>query len=264
MSSITCCPACRTYFKIVPDQLRISQGWVRCGQCAEVFDATMQMLPTSHDEQANTDVSVERLDTSEVGFHPDVLEVISAEQAQPLAEATSQSSISFLQGQETNTLWQKPLVRVLLGLFIFVLSISLSVQLIVSERDFIAAMKPELKPWLLMLCEPLHCSIQPLRKINSLVIESSSFTKVRADSYRLNLTIKNADVLVLAMPEVELVLTDSLDQPIVRRVLRASELGAPQNTLQPNAEWSTSLTIVVKPNNLIDRIAGYRLLAFYP
>src|SRR4051812_37874466 len=40
MSLITRCPACGTMFKVVPDQLRISEGWVRCGHCAEVFDAS--------------------------------------------------------------------------------------------------------------------------------------------------------------------------------------------------------------------------------
>ena len=29
-------------FKVVPDQLRISEGWVRCGQCAEIFDAMLR------------------------------------------------------------------------------------------------------------------------------------------------------------------------------------------------------------------------------
>jgi predicted Zn finger-like uncharacterized protein len=32
MSMLTCCPVCSTMFKVVPDQLRISQGWVRCGR----------------------------------------------------------------------------------------------------------------------------------------------------------------------------------------------------------------------------------------
>lgn len=40
---ITRCPACGTRFRVVPDQLRISQGWVRCGQCNEVFDAAGQL-----------------------------------------------------------------------------------------------------------------------------------------------------------------------------------------------------------------------------
>lgn len=35
----TRCPACGTVFRVVPDQLRVSDGWVRCGRCAEVFNA---------------------------------------------------------------------------------------------------------------------------------------------------------------------------------------------------------------------------------
>jgi len=44
MSQITRCPSCQTHFKVVADQLRISQGWVRCGQCQEVFDASDALL----------------------------------------------------------------------------------------------------------------------------------------------------------------------------------------------------------------------------
>jgi len=39
VSLVTRCPACGTAFKVVRDQLRISDGWVRCGRCSEVFDA---------------------------------------------------------------------------------------------------------------------------------------------------------------------------------------------------------------------------------
>ncbi len=31
------CPACGTIFRVVQDQLKVSEGWVRCGQCHEVF-----------------------------------------------------------------------------------------------------------------------------------------------------------------------------------------------------------------------------------
>jgi len=43
MSLVTRCPACATTFKVVRDQLRISDGWVRCGRCSEVFDATVDL-----------------------------------------------------------------------------------------------------------------------------------------------------------------------------------------------------------------------------
>jgi len=37
MSLATRCPACGTIFRVVQDQLKVSEGWVRCGQCHEVF-----------------------------------------------------------------------------------------------------------------------------------------------------------------------------------------------------------------------------------
>jgi predicted Zn finger-like uncharacterized protein len=44
MSLVTRCTACGTLFKVVADQLKISQGWVRCGQCAHVFDAQANLV----------------------------------------------------------------------------------------------------------------------------------------------------------------------------------------------------------------------------
>lgn len=44
MSLATRCSACGTIFRVVEDQLRVSDGWVRCGRCAEVFDARAQLF----------------------------------------------------------------------------------------------------------------------------------------------------------------------------------------------------------------------------
>lgn len=43
MSLVTRCPSCATTFKVVKDQLRISDGWVRCGRCSHVFDASLDL-----------------------------------------------------------------------------------------------------------------------------------------------------------------------------------------------------------------------------
>ncbi|MDO9285902.1 MAG: zinc-ribbon domain-containing protein, partial [Aquabacterium sp.] len=40
MTLATRCPSCGTVFRVVQDQLRVSEGWVRCGRCNGVFDAT--------------------------------------------------------------------------------------------------------------------------------------------------------------------------------------------------------------------------------
>ncbi|MEL4180497.1 zinc-ribbon and DUF3426 domain-containing protein [Roseateles sp. PN1] len=44
MSLATRCTACGTIFRVVQDQLRVSEGFVRCGRCAEVFDAREQLF----------------------------------------------------------------------------------------------------------------------------------------------------------------------------------------------------------------------------
>jgi predicted Zn finger-like uncharacterized protein len=44
MSLVTRCTSCGTLFKVVADQLKISEGWVRCGQCATVFDAQANLV----------------------------------------------------------------------------------------------------------------------------------------------------------------------------------------------------------------------------
>ena len=47
MSLATRCPKCGTTFKVVRDQLRISDGWVRCGRCSHVFDGTEHLHDTA-------------------------------------------------------------------------------------------------------------------------------------------------------------------------------------------------------------------------
>ncbi|HMW23977.1 MAG TPA: DUF3426 domain-containing protein [Burkholderiaceae bacterium] len=39
MSLATSCPSCGTVFRVVEDQLKVSEGWVRCGHCHDVFNA---------------------------------------------------------------------------------------------------------------------------------------------------------------------------------------------------------------------------------
>lgn len=44
MTLATRCPTCGTVFRVVQDQLRVSQGWVRCGRCSEAFNALESMV----------------------------------------------------------------------------------------------------------------------------------------------------------------------------------------------------------------------------
>ncbi len=44
MSLATRCTNCSTVFRVVQDQLLVSEGWVRCGRCREVFNAIENMF----------------------------------------------------------------------------------------------------------------------------------------------------------------------------------------------------------------------------
>ena len=321
-------------FKVVPDQLRISDGWVRCGQCGEVFDASQHLLanpidmaaPVDSDRQATPDnmtPSVPPLSegNAEAAVAPEApipvpaphppsrhdpepasnlapqspprdslwVETVAPrdevameaevpvvpQQDPPVAAspfvATQPSrddappELSFIRNGNRQAVWQRPVVRIVLLLLVVLLLAALAVQVLVHQRDRIVSMEPSTRPVLLALCAWTQCKLSPLRQIESIVIESSSFALVRADIYKLAFTLKNNAVLDLAMPAIELSLTDTQDQPLIRRVIMPAEFGvATSKPFPAGSDWSGSLSLSVKSTASVGRIAGYRLLAFYP
>ena len=57
MSLATRCPSCGTVFRVVLDQLRISEGWVRCGRCNAVFDAAEVLFDIDQGTPVQLDLS---------------------------------------------------------------------------------------------------------------------------------------------------------------------------------------------------------------
>lgn len=49
MSLATRCTTCGTVFRVVQDQLKVSEGWVRCGRCNEVFNALEGLFDLERD-----------------------------------------------------------------------------------------------------------------------------------------------------------------------------------------------------------------------
>ena len=52
MSLATRCASCGTVFRVVQDQLKVSEGWVRCGRCDSVFNALEGLFDLGRDEPA--------------------------------------------------------------------------------------------------------------------------------------------------------------------------------------------------------------------
>lgn len=288
MGLITQCPACTTLFKVVPDQLRVSDGWVRCGQCDEVFDANLHLqtaqpagaaLPHTLPEkiaEVAAEVAIEP--TPKVDNTP--AQVTNESFVEPFFEENPQTLTqhnalaldlpdvafhpTFMRQQsepESSRKNWRHASMVALGV---VLGMTLMLQVLVQERDRLAATEPGIASFLSGMCSVLGCEISPLRQIDSLVIDSSSFIKVRADVYRLNFVLKNSASVDLAIPAVEMTLTNLQDQALVRYVAAASETGASPSKILAGGELNISLPLRVKMDGNSERVAGYRLLAFYP
>ena len=375
MSLVTSCPACGTMFRVVPDQLKISEGWVRCGHCAEVFDAaayltredpvTLPAEPEPEFEEAVTDpvpVAADEPATEPADLPgpeqggwqhgerppswrrrfppnaerdapvppwPDLDEGAAASRppgpparlstgdseipqesaldmpfvfrrsdltdseplpSQPMlsqpaplpsrpAELASRpaelrpatrvpdedaaiESVSFVRQARRRAFWRRPMVRLGLTFVSLLLGAALVLQVAYHDRDRLAAAQPQLQPALLQMCEVLACKLAPPRQIDAIAIESSTFNRLRGDTYRLSFTLRNASPMAVAAPSIELTLTDTQDQPVLRRVLSPAEIGAPAAVLPAATDWTTTLGLAVAPGN--PRVAGYRLLAFYP
>jgi predicted Zn finger-like uncharacterized protein len=309
MSLITRCPACGTMFKVVPDQLRISEGWVRCGHCAEVFDAAAHLNPDSGPQaplatplqdqpgapasesgppsegfasSLNTEIgegaAVEAPDSEQIEAEAMALAEDPRDQPFELRRADDSGfepstteepgpelpEVSFVRAARRKAFWARGGVRAVLAVVGLVLASLLALQVAVAERDHLAASDPTLAPWLGKLCRAWGCRIGPPRQIDAVAIDSSAFNKLRGDAYRLNVTLKNQANTPVAMPALELTLTDAQDQPLVRRVLLPAELAGAPAALGAAAEWSSAVALALNANGITSRVAGYRLLAFYP
>jgi len=179
-------------------------------------------------------------------------------QAEPGAELLA-GELSFVRAARRKAFWRKPAVRASLSL-VGLLG-ALSLQVVVHERHYLAAVLPQARVHLESLCAVLECKVGPYRRIASVVVDGSSFQKIKGDEYQFSLTLRNHAETAVEMPAVELTLTDTLDQPVLRRVLRPEELAAPAELLA-QAEWSTAVLVQIAPGSA--RITGYRVLAFYP
>lgn len=136
-------------------------------------------------------------------------------------------------------------------------------QLVFAFRTEIAATSPELRPLLAAGCELLGCTVPRPRRPELLSIETSDLAPV-GSGLLLTATLKNRAPFAQDYPALELTLTDTQDQALVRKVL------APADWLPAdragNAGFAAQGEVAVKL--LFDAegvpAVGYRLYLFYP
>lgn len=173
----------------------------------------------------------------------------------------SHAELSFVRRARRRAFWSGTGVRLGLALLAIGLLVGLLGQMAFHERARLAAAWPQSRTLLEAACARLQCSVGTHRDIGSVLVDGSAFNRVHGDRYQFSLTLRSRATLPVQAPAIELTLTDAQEQPVLRRILLPAELSVP-SPLRPGQEWSTVVPMTVVPGSA--RIAGYRVLAFYP
>jgi predicted Zn finger-like uncharacterized protein len=135
-------------------------------------------------------------------------------------------------------------------------------QLVLWNRHVLVAQEPALQGLIEGLCAPIGCEWHWPQTLEAVQIENSSFTENADGTYRLQLRLKNTQHHAVAMPLLELTLTDERDEVVLRRVFQPQELGLKDH--MPALRDARSTLNFDLDDNLKPRVMGFRALIFYP
>jgi len=257
MSVITQCPACKTLFRVTPELLLASEGWGRCGQCREVFEAKPYTPPP---QMPALDFSASPM-----------LDAYSFPAVDSASDSSEPREGIFSEDDEGRHIRHPWLAGLVWGVLTLALLGAGSLQYVLHQRDALVAQKSTWAAPIQKVCAWLGCEILPYRDADAVVIEGSSFSRTASGDFRLSLTLKNTSAYELAAPALELTLTDALDQVVLRKVMAPADLGWPSGRFMP--EHTVQLDVAVQlqpaagapgPVVATSSVAGYRVLAFYP
>lgn len=150
----------------------------------------------------------------------------------------------------------------------------LLIQTTLLFKDDWAARYPEWRPALDLFCKGLGCQVEALKLADAVLIDHAAVdlmpTEIEADAdatpssraqWRFQVSLRNAHNSTVAMPWLEMTLTDFQDQVVMRRVLNPVAFGAPV-VLSAGEVWSQDFHLRLKNDQV--GFSGFRLLTFYP
>ncbi len=158
--------------------------------------------------------------------------------------------------------WRHPGVRLGLSIVGLVLASLMAAQVLLAWHDLAAARWSRLGPVVERLCSWQGCVVEPPRRIDALIVDSSGLARAGADDlYRLAVVMRNLDdATALRLPSIELTLTDAAGQVLSRRVLDPGSLGAVGNRIPAGADLPLSALLRIAGGSP----AGYTIELFYP
>jgi predicted Zn finger-like uncharacterized protein len=294
MTQATRCPACGTVFRVVPDQLKVSAGWVRCGRCGDVFDASKALfeldaaglpLPPAGAAVAGPPVAVAAeplqaeppaaaandepppaaahvrspLPPLSAAGAAAVPAVPAMPEASPPAAETAQPRPGFLlRAQRAEARRGRRWPAAVLAPALLLL---LGGQIALHFRDHFAAAWPATRPPLAAACRLLGCELRAPLRIEGFTVESVVLRRLdESPMHLLQLAVRNRAATAARLPAIDLALTDLEGRTTARRMIEAQDLGAGSEQLPAQGEVTLQLLLDLGDT----RVAGYTVELFYP
>ncbi len=271
----TRCPGCKTIFRVTEPQLALRDGQVRCGHCRTVFNGREELIdldPPAIDEPPEDDELLRGRPTVTLRAAHAIDPPPPAAAAPPVAPAAAAPAAALPPIDYDNRFagdGGEGRNRVLRGIgmvAIPVLAVALVLQALLHWRDWLAAQLPATRPALVQMCALAGCTIRPLRDVAALSIEASDLQADPAHKGLLILTatIRNRARYSIGYPHLELTLTDSQDQVVVRRALAPAEYASGTANLAQGIASNAEVPVRLFIDASATTQAGYRLYLFFP
>jgi predicted Zn finger-like uncharacterized protein len=298
MALATRCPHCQAVFRVVVDQLKLRGGLVRCGDCGQVFDAIgtliyvddataaaaqevppLTLMATPTESEASTAPSPTEepeapppvdMNTLALFDEPRPAAADAAQAAATPALPAAQSDATPEQPAFLHDGEGRPRRRISIALVLGVLlaGILLVLQLIVSFRTDLLARWPGMRPALAALCVPFQCTAGwPTRADLLAVVGSELLAIPGTTALELTAVVRNRGSFRVALPAIEVTLTDTQNRIVARRVFAPADYlasagesaDAIEAGLAPGADYTIKLVFEARGI----RASGFVVYPFY-
>jgi predicted Zn finger-like uncharacterized protein len=262
----TTCPSCNTSFRVTPQQLAARQGQVRCGHCNTLFNGLETLAMADRATQANP---------AQVGPAEETPSAIPQPAPQPRVvqrrqvedrrlPAMDESDAPILYRPDFTPAASPYRTWWIAGASL--LALLLLIQAMTYFRGALARDVPSMKPILTGYCAVVGCTIALPRNADAITIESSDLKQFpeRQKEILLTALLRNRAGYAQAYPSLELTLTDSADNAVVKKTFHPADYlddkSAIESGIAPLQEANVRLRL-----ELLDLVAvGYRLFVYYP
>lgn len=277
---LTRCPHCQTCFRVTAEQLKVRQGQVRCGECRAVFSALdsladealivarapgvpVEAAAAAETRRAQDGAGEVVVDTSEAAAQ-EITEPAPESAPVVVPEPVAEKLVAPEAGEWTPVSAPPPPPRRwpwVTG--VLLLSFLAAGQLAYLLRTELAVLMPGLRPALMTGCAVLGCTLPRPRKPEMVGIEASDLAP-EDSGLLLTATLQNRAPFVQDYPYLELTLTDTQDQALVRKILPPTDYLPADRPVNDGFAAHGEVAVKLLLDASAVPAAGYRLYLFYP